>query len=146
MELSTARLIERIHGHVGFLAIVALAHPALLLRKPGRRAKIAVLASTLVATLAVVLGATIYPTYSKELRKEIYLASMRHGYLFERKEHLAFAALALAWTGCVLHLGASDEPGARSREKAAHYAFVGASLIALLVGLLGMRVASFRSF
>ena len=38
MPFDAARVGEHIHGHLGWLAAVALAHPAILLRQLGRRA------------------------------------------------------------------------------------------------------------
>jgi hypothetical protein len=147
MSLEVLRVLERIHGHLGWLAAIALIHPAVLLRNPRRRARLSAVLATATTTLTVALGAFIYGDYSRLLRREIYLASMRHGFLFERKEHLAFAAVGLAWAGCALHLGArGDDPGANARARAAHLAYVGAALLTILVASMGIVVAAFRSF
>lgn len=137
MKLETLRLLEHIHGHLGWLAAIALIHPAIILRRPERRAVLAVVLATLLPTLAGALGVLLYPSYSKLVRRGVYVASMRHGLLFERKEHLAFAAIALAWAGCFLHL---------RRSRAAHPAFVAAAGLAIVAATLGTVVASFRSF
>lgn len=143
MSVETLRLLERIHGHLGWLTVAALIHPAIMLRNPKRRARLSVTLAALFATVAGGFGAFIYPSYSKLLRRAIYTASMRHGLLFERKEHLAFAAIALAWAGCLLHLAARDsEP----RARAAHMAFVASAALTLVVATLGTIVAVFRSF
>lgn len=141
------RLLERVHGHLGWLAAIALIHPAIVLRNPRRRARLAAFLSTALATLVGALGGFIYADYSKLLRRAVYLASPRYGLLFERKEHLAFAAIALAWAGCLLHLTArDDDPGAPARARAAHLAYVAAAALAVLVAALGTVIASFRSF
>ena len=143
MTTETLRLLERIHGHLGWLVAAALIHPAIILRRPKRRARLAVLLSATLATLAGGLGAFIYPSYSRMLRRAMYVASFRHGLLFERKEHLAFAAILLAWAGCFLHLSARDS---ETRARAAHLAFVAAAVMTLAVATLGTLIAAFRSF
>lgn len=141
------RLLERVHGHLGWLAAAALLHPAIVLRRPRRRARLAAVLSALFATAAGGLGAFIYADYSRTLRRAMYVASPRYGLLFERKEHLAFAAIALAWAGCALHLTAhDDDPAAATRARAAHYAFVAAFALTALVAAMGTVIASFRSF
>lgn len=145
--MNALRLLERVHGHLGWLAAVALLHPAILLRNPRRRARLSVVLATAFATLSGALGAFIYADYSRTLRRTIYLASTRYGLLFERKEHLGFAAIALAWAGCLLHLTArSDDPTAATRARAAHLAFVAAAALTIVVATLGTVIASFRSF
>ena len=141
------RMLERVHGHLGWLCAIALVHPAIVLRNPRRRARLAAVLSTALATLVGALGAYVYADYSKLLRRAIYVASPRYGLLFERKEHLAFAAIALAWAGCLLHLTArEDDPGAPARARAAHLAYVAAAALTTLVAALGTVIASFRSF
>lgn len=146
--VETLRLLERVHGHLGWLAAAALLHPAIVLRNPRRRARLSAVLATLTATLSGGLGAFIYTDYSRTLRRAIYVASTRHGLLFERKEHLAFAAIALAWAGCALHLTATREqdPSALPRARAAHLAFVASAALTTLVSAFGTVIASFRSF
>lgn len=153
MTVEALRVLERIHGHLGWLAVAALLHPAIVLRNPRRRARLAVVLSTVTATLTGGLGALIYGDYSRLLRRAIYLASMKHGLLFERKEHLAFAAIALAWAGCALHLSArgpsgavAGDAGVTARARAAWIAFVASALLTTVVATMGIVVASFRSF
>ncbi len=143
MTVETLRLLERVHGHLGWLAAAALVHPAILLRRRNRRAPLSVTLAAALVTLSGAFGAFIYPSYSKLVRRAVYMASLRHGLLFERKEHLAFAAIALAWAGCLLHLSSRDsEP----RQRAAHLAFVCSAGLTLLVATLGTIVSAFRSF
>lgn len=141
------RLLERVHGHLGWLAAAALLHPAIVLRNPKRRARLSAVLSATFATLSGGFGAYIYADYSRSLRRSMYIASTHYGLLFERKEHLAFAAIALAWAGCVLHLTARDDDAtARSRARAAHLAFVAATALTTVVATLGTIIASYRSF
>lgn len=143
----TLRLLEHVHGQAGWLTVAALTHPAIILRNPRRRARLAVALSASLATLVGVLGGYLYFFYSHQLRRVIYIASARHGLLFERKEHLAFAAVAFAWAGALLHLLArGDDPSAQVRARAAHLCFVGAAALAAVVAALGTIVGSFRTF
>jgi hypothetical protein len=137
------RLLERVHGHLGWLAAAALLHPAIVLRNPKRRARLSAVLSALFTTATAAFGAIIYPAYSRGVRRIVYSASLRYGMLFERKEHLAFAALALAWAGCFLHLSAS---GNEQRARAAHVAFVASAALTAAVATMGTLIASFRSF
>jgi len=146
MLVETARLLARLHQWIGWGAFAALLVPAVLLANRARRFPVVVMVATLVTTLAGGLGAFIYPTYSRVLRRAIYVASPSHGLLFERKEHLAFAAIALAWVGALLHLRAHVGEGALSRARAAHFSFIGAALLVGIVAVLGTMVASVRTF
>jgi hypothetical protein len=143
------RLLERLHGHLGWLAAIALLHPAILLRRPLRRAPLATSLAVLLVTLAAGGGAFLYPAYRSQVKQALFQESPATGWLFERKEHLAIGALFLAWTGLLAHLG---QPGASDREirlllgKLAHRCFVGAAVLAVVVAALGTVVAARRSF
>jgi hypothetical protein len=143
MTNETLRLLERVHGHLGWLAAAALIHPAIVLRNPRRRARLSAVLSAAFVTAAGAFGMFIYPAYSRGIRRVVYTASLRYGLLFERKEHLAFAALGLAWAGCLLHLSAQKN---EQRARAAHIAFVAAAAISTAVATMGTLIASFRSF
>lgn len=137
------RLLERVHGHLGWLAALALVHPAILLRNPKRRARLSVVLATALAVATGGLGAFIYPSYSRQLRRSIYVASRAHGLLFERKEHLAFFAIGLAIAGTALHLGRGESP---AKSRAAWLAFVASATLAIVVATMGTIIASFKSF
>lgn len=143
------RVVERIHGHLGWLAVAALVHPALMLANPRRRARLSVTLATGTVVLTAALGAWLYPHYRLLLKQRIFIDSARHGWLFERKEHLAVGAVVFALVGCIAHLmvPALDEGPTRARlARLAHRAFVIAAMLALIVATLGVTVASFRSF
>ncbi len=146
MSPEALRLLERVHGHVAWLAVAALVHPAIVLRNPRRRARLAATLATTLTTVTFGLGAVLYDPYSRRLRRPIYLASRTVGLLFERKEHLAVTAVALAWAGLALHLSRGADPTAETRARAAHLAYVAAAVIAGTVAVLGTRIAAFLSF
>jgi len=149
-RFDVARLGEHIHGHLGWLAAIALVHPAVLLRWRERRAHLSVGLAVGLATLAGGLGAALYPTYRERLQPRIFAQAPAIGYLFERKEHLAFGALTLAWAGAVTYAAATLRqctPGERDAlRKAAHWAFVAAALLAVGTAVLGTCVASYETF
>jgi hypothetical protein len=143
------RVLERIHGHLGWLAVAALLHPAVLLRAPRRRAPLAVSLTTLSVVATGLLGGVIYTPYRERLKQHIFIEAPRIGWLFERKEHLAVGAIGLALAGCIAHLSLpvfEDEGTRRVVARLAHRSFVGAFVLALIVAVLGVSVASYKSF
>ena len=100
--------------------------------------------AALLLTVTAILGATIYGPYSRRVRRTVYLASAQMGLLFERKEHLAVLAVALAWTGAVLHFLPAD--GSLARARSVRVALTAAALLSAMVAALGTRVAAFVSF
>ena len=142
------RLLERVHGHIGWLAVIALIHPAVLLKRPGRRARLAVLLTALTVTAAGGMGAWIYPDYRVLVKPLLFQDAPAIGWWFERKEHLAVGALSLTWIGALAHFGhpycpAAQQPGL---ARIAHRAFIIALLLTAAVASIGTVVASYRSF
>lgn len=143
------RVVERVHGHFGWLAVAALVHPAILLRDPRRRARLAATLAAVTVVLAAGIGAWVYPHYRLLLKQRIFVESARVGWLFERKEHLSVGAVAFALIGCVAHLvvpAIDDAPTRLRLARLAHRAFVIGAALAFVVAVLGVTVASFRSF
>jgi hypothetical protein len=142
------RLLERVHGHLGVLAALALLHPVILLRSPRRRARLAVVLAVVLVSLASGLGAGIYPSYRHLVKPHLFREHETIGWFFERKEHLAVAGTAFAWLGALLHLSLPWLPAAR-RDLAAivsHRAFVIACAAVWSVAAIGVAVATVRSF
>jgi hypothetical protein len=142
------RVLERIHGHLGWLAIAALSHPAILLRRLQRRARLSVALATTTAVATALLGARIYPSYREQLKQRIFIEHPALGWSFERKEHLAVGAIAFALTGCLAHFAVPMfQPPARDHvARLAHRSFVASFVLATIVGLLGIAVAAYKSF
>jgi hypothetical protein len=149
MTVQLLRLLEHIHGHLGWLAVAALLHPAIFLRNPKRRARLSVsLATGLLVTVAL-LGSSIYPEYRNRIKQHIFLEWPRLGWMFERKEHLAVGAVTFALVGCVSHLALpllADEDTKRTMARLAHRAFVVAFALGLVAASLGVSVAVYKSF
>ncbi len=143
------RVLERIHGHLGWLAVASLLHPAILLANPKRRARLSVVLSTLMVALTCGLGVWIYPEYRARIKQHIFIELPKLGWMFERKEHLAVGVGVFTLLGCLAHLSApmfEDEPTRLVVSKTAHRAFVIAFVLALIVAVLGVSVASYKSF
>ena len=152
MDLATLRLLEHLHGHLGWLTAAALAHPAILLRSKGaapRRAPWSVVLACLFVSLTSTLGYALYPDYRARVRQHLFQDAPRVAWLFERKEHLAYAALALAWAGAAAYLAArstADVSAARVYQRAARTAFLASCGLSLCVGAAGIAVAITRTF
>jgi hypothetical protein len=146
--IDALRLTEHIHGHLGWLAAAALVHPAILLRDAKRRAAWSVALSLAIVTLAGALGARLYTPYRDTLKQAIFLRAPSVGYLFERKEHLAFGAIALAWAGAIAYFAgrASKDETATVLRRVAASAYLAAALFALATAALGTYVATYKTF
>jgi hypothetical protein len=130
------------------LTAVALVHPAILLRHDKRKAHLAVLAGAVLPGVSGAIGAYIYGPYRDRLKQHIFIDAPSIGFLFERKEHLAFGAILLAWaaaTAYALAIRAEGENRVRLR-RFAHRGFVASAALAAMVAVLGTVVASFRTF
>lgn len=150
MSVALLRILEHVHGHLGWLTVAALLHPAILLRNPKRRARLSVVLATAMAVSAGLLGANIYPSYRARLKQAIFIHAPTLGWCFERKEHLAVGAIGFALVGCLAHLAAwrFDEGDAMRAllAKTAHRAYVASFVMALVVATLGVVVASYSTF
>lgn len=146
--IDPVRIQEHVHGHIGWLAAISLIHPAIVLRRTKRRAHLAVGLAVGMVTLAGGLGVSMYPDYRDRLRQSIFQHAKVIGYLFERKEHLAFGAFLLAWAGTGAYLAAMKLEGdTRERlRRAAHWAFVAAAAMAVVTAALGTLVAAYKTF
>lgn len=148
MALDPVRLAEHVHGHLGWLSAALLVHPAIVLRDRRRRAHLAVALSTAVSTAAAALGVLVYVDYRERLRHEVFVASRTVGLLMERKEHLAFAAVVLAWAGAAAYFAAPRTEGnvRATLRTVAFRAYVCSAVLATVVAILGTVVAVHRSF
>ena len=147
-SLDPLRVAEHVHGHVGWLAAALLVHPAIVLRNRKRRAHVAVALATAAVTFVGAGGAWLYVAYRAHLKQQIFVHAPAIGLLFERKEHLAFGAVLLAWAGCAAYFAAPRAtPEVRATLRTiAFRAFVGSAALALVVAVLGTIVAVHKSF
>jgi hypothetical protein len=140
------RTLEHVHGHLGWLSAAALIHPALLLRRPRRRALTAATVATVLVTVTAIAGAAVYPAYRLQIKPALFATAPLVGLVFERKEHLGVAALVLAWSGLILHaLNSRSALSDRHLHRAAFLAYAWAAAFALTAAVLGVVVAVHRS-
>ena len=99
-------------------------------------------------TLTGAMGVSLYGPYRDRLKQGLFIASPGVGYLFERKEHLAFGAILLAWAGAVAYF-AAERSGESLRvplRRFAFRAFAFACALATCTAVLGVAVAVVRTF
>ena len=83
--------------------------------------------------IAFATGAMLHAPFQSRLRQRLFLASNTLGWLFERKEHVAFGALALLGFAMCAAIGekiarGAEEGVAREMRRAMRIAIVGAIL------------------
>jgi hypothetical protein len=146
--LEFLRVREHVHGHLGWLAALALIHPAILLRRAGRRAHWAVGFAVGLVTVAAAMGLSFYDAYRERLRQPIFASAPAIGYLFERKEHLAFGVVAFTWIGAITYAAAisADATLRDPLRRVAHRAFVISATLAVIAATLGTAVAAYKTF
>lgn len=121
-------LLERVHGHLGWLALVLLLHPVVSVARTRVVTPFALRTARAGAALLLApsaLGWALYPTYRSRVKPALYAAEPRVALLFETKEHLAVMSVLLAVSGAAV-LSAGGGTGAGRRT--------GAALLALAVG------------
>jgi hypothetical protein len=84
MVLDPLRLMEHVHGHLGWLGAALLVHPAIVLRSRTRRAHLAVGLATGLVTVAAAMGVWLYGAYRERLKQGIFMHAPSVGLLFER--------------------------------------------------------------
>lgn len=149
-EVTALRWMVRIHGHLGWLSVLALCHPAWLLRKNGGRKTLSALLATLLTTVTFAAGLWLYPAYRSRLKHAIFVEAPSIGWAFERKEHLALGVVCFAWVGLLAHALAGRSPRDASArpwlERLAWGSYVFAALGCAGVAVLGMMTAVQKSF
>ncbi|MCA9583477.1 MAG: hypothetical protein KC416_16875, partial [Myxococcales bacterium] len=143
-SVSLLRLLQSIHGHLGVLATVALLHPAILLRHGApltRGRKWAVGLSVGLVIAAFAMGLSLYDNYRAEVRRTLFSRAPSVGLLFETKEHLAYAVLALSVGAFTAAWMAG--PHRRDLRRGAAVLFATAAVLCGIVAAIGTYVAAF---
>lgn len=148
MLLDPVRLIEHVHGHLGWLSAAILVHPAIVLRSRTRRAHLAVGLSAAFVTVVAGIGVWLYVAYRERLKQGIFMHAPVIGLMFERKEHLAFGAVVLAWAGTAAYFAATRATTTTSERlrTIAFRAFCASAAMAIVASVLGTVVAVYRTF
>lgn len=150
MTVEALRLLTKAHGALAWASVVATAAAAWLTssrRSSGRDLplKAASLASGTLA-IATALGLALHEPYQRGLRQRVFTQSPRIGWLFERKEHFAFGAVALALSAlaalCALELRASRSDAATLHLRAAAVrAYAASAVLAAIAAAISSIVA-----
>ena len=135
------QVMERIHGHLGILALAVLLHP--LLSLPRRSTMSRGMRWTLWLALALLaltygLGWWIYPDYRILEKPELIRSNIALAKLFESKEHLAFFSLVCGCTGIAIALRQDEEEDRRI----AWFLLLSSWLLGVTVAGLGIAVAA----
>jgi hypothetical protein len=134
-------VLERLHGHVGWLALALLLHPVLTLRlRRGWGRWTQLTADLAVALLAApyVIGLIIYPGYRAWVKPDLLREAPAIAAAFETQEHLAAFALALAVGGALTLRAGRRSPAAR---EAAWSLLAAAWLCGVATGAIGFWVS-----
>ena len=139
---------QKIHGHLALLAVALAFHPPLAMgraRRPSRRTRLAGYLATMSCLAVSALGWAIYPAYRQEIRRQLYLTSVRLGQLFEIKEHLAWYALALSLAGGALMWTSARAPEA-ALAPAIKRTYLLSAILATVSAALGVYLATLKGF
>lgn len=152
MSPEALRSLARVHGIASWAATAALLAAAWVFssgRAPQLRRVVSGVAVVLVLAAAG-LGVALHDPYRARLRQRLFLSSPALGWLFERKQHFAFAAvlLALGALAVVVRLdrGPAGVPGARDLRRAALLAWAASAALALAASIASVIVAGRARF
>jgi hypothetical protein len=147
MSPDALRTVERLHAAVAWAATGALALAAwLFLRSPqrGRAVRAAGVAAVALALLAAGTGLALHDPYRGRLRQRLFVEAPALGWLFERKQHAAFAAVLLGVSAlATLAQIERTTPGAEARDlrRAAGLAWTASAVLALAATIASAIVA-----
>lgn len=122
------RALSQVHAAVAWAAVVALGAAIVGVGWRIRRAWIGAAIAGALGAGAFATGAMLHLPFQGKLRQKLFLMSSSLGWLFERKEHVAFGAVALlACAGCAM----GAEAIAKGKEEAVAKALRRAGIIAM---------------
>jgi hypothetical protein len=163
VSVEELRALARVHEIVAWVATAALAVASgIIFRAPARRGPVIAISAVAILsiTLAGALGLSLEDAYRSRIRQRLFVEQPALGWLFERKEHLAFGAILLGWSGLLslvtaLILGARparrteaelSEALASELRAAAKVGWAGAAILALAACAASTIVARYASF
>lgn len=153
MTTETLRTIARLHAAVAWLATAALPAAAWSGRRAQRGAAWIGAAAAALVLAAGGLGLALDDDYRSRVRQRLFLASPSLGWLFERKQHLAFGAIALGVSAAAtlaalrrVEARPGSEALARELRRSATTACAAAALLALAASVASAIVAHRTAF
>jgi hypothetical protein len=90
------RALTRVHGGLAWASIAVLAAALFAVWKRRPAVGLAASAAVLLGSATFVTGALLHGPFQSKLRQRLFLEASTLGWLFERKEHVAFGGLALS--------------------------------------------------
>jgi hypothetical protein len=143
---ATLHLVARAHAVAAWVATAALvvAIPLQIRARRGRVTLAISVAAAIAVTLAGGLGVLLEATYRAKIRQRLFVQSPTLGWLFERKEHLAFGAIVLAWATLSTMVAARlsrDPARAADLRAAARLAAIASAGLALAASVMAAIVA-----
>ena len=153
MSPAALRSIERAHAIVSWGATLALLVTTWMVTRSERTRRAARVAGATAVGLicaAAALGLALHDPYRAHLRQRLFIRSPALGWLFERKQNAAFAALflglcALATLVC-LERGGPAAPGTRDLRRSAALAWTASAALALAASIASAVVARHAHF
>jgi adenylosuccinate lyase len=155
VSLEALQALARLHGVAAWLATVTLIAAAWA-QASGRARRLTVALGAAAATLALAaggLGFALHDGYRARIRQKLFLQSATLGWLFERKQHLAFAAVLLAVAAAAITIATrrlEARPGAEAvtheLKRASTFAWSAAAVLALTASVTSVIVAGRMSF
>jgi hypothetical protein len=147
MSPEMLRTVARLHALVAWAAAAALAVTAwLFLRSPWKRpaARLAGAAAIGLALVTAGLGLSLDDAYRAKLRQRLFVEAPALGWLFERKQHAAFAAVLLGVSALATLVRAERASGTKDASdlrRAAALAWTASAALALAASIASAIVA-----
>jgi hypothetical protein len=149
MTLDQLRALERIHAVLSWTATASLVVCAVAWARLGRARLGAAVVAALVLISAAGTGLALEEPFRFRLRQRLFLANAALGWLFERKQHAAFASFALGLSAALALAAARrrtvdhrevdcERPGRLALTASAFFA-----LFACVVSVLAARRVAF---
>jgi hypothetical protein len=142
--------LERVHAIAAWAATAAIALSAWLFVRSSPWRRWAGAAAAVLALGAAGTGLWLHDPYRSRLRQRLFVDAPSLGWLFERKQHLAVAAVLLALSALATPERLSPDPtdalGSRDLRRAAALAWTSSALLALAASIASTIVARRASF
>ena len=150
MSPEALRSLERLHGALAWGATAAIAVAAWLFVRGAHTRRAAGAAAVVLVLGASGLGLALHDPYRARLRQRLFIEAPRIGWLFERKLHLAFAAVLLSLCALSLTLrrdrGPEGDIVGRDLRRAAALGWAASAVLALAASIASAIVAGRAHF
>ena len=150
MSPEALRSLARWHAFAAWSATAGLVVAAWLFARASKVRRAAGAAAVGLVLAAAGLGLALSDPYRARLRQRLFVEAPGMGWLFERKLHLAYAAVLLAVSALAMTLridrGRLDGPGARELRWAAALGWTASAALALAASIASAVVGGRTHF